>query len=590
MIPTVWSTAAALFASRKAGPVTKRIFLTQLASGLRKACRQIKIAKIPDPIDAIPVITKPVYELEDQAIDHSCVSDVVTWFIPFPTWLPIEDGETFTFPLNGDPTTGGQRIVIRFFSACFRSQDLSSASELMAYAAKSFNLLPAGKTHDALLSDQARNNWQTVAEVSAFVDFGDSTEHQKVEIIRESLDLALDYARQIQHAIYVLDKVPRPLVTTQSLPPYIPYSIYSVSRESLDLPLGFYLIPSVIQSQAHWHFSEATPSARGTELIDRESLHAALDRQLLNGPFSDYSRLMNETQVAMLNAGLPRASLLAAATAGEVLLDETLRCVLWESGTTPEEAGELFARKRDFKPRTTNLMPRYLGGSWNVRDNGIVSRWFEEVYRFRHRIVHAGAHPEYEDVVRAFTTTQELGEFVADRLVSNANQFPRSAMFFLGRPGLQERGLWDERFQNLSTSPDEPDWMSTFSRWRKSVEIVRELESATKSLEGNIEDSILIYWAHPSGDFRWVIFDQEAYATTEVDPEQITEMDEAIKREVHALTVRAQNRKIVSPVERVIVEWSVSADATFEWKLPYQNLPMENVLVDGRELRFGVQP
>src|SRR5699024_11692939 len=109
------------------------------------------------------------------------------------------------------------------------------------------------------------------------------------------------------------------------------------------------------------------------------------------------------------------------------MLDEALRCILWEKGYTPELAGKLFADERDFKPRITKNLPMYLGGTWKMKGDGVVARWFKEVYQLRHRIIHAGVSPGDAEVQAAIATTLELNGFLADRLAVKVSDFRRSA-------------------------------------------------------------------------------------------------------------------------------------------------------------------
>lgn len=527
---------------------------------------------------------KRIHQLEDQPIDISSVSHVVSWFVPLPTLLPVQEAEIFTFWSSGTPLDGGQRIVIRLLSADGQSQELTQIGELMKISADAFNITPRQNDIDlnSILAELGRRQ-QTIAEVAAFIDLRDG---EQDDTVRAAFDYALEHVRQIQHAVFAVDKVPPPLLTTQSLPSMVPYSIHSISGEEPSLDLGCYLIPSVMSAQSHWYRSTGSLGEADDQLPASSLIHASLDRQIANGPFVAYSELINEAQVAALNSGLPRAAALAAASAGEVLLDEALRCVLWESGSTPEEAGKLFANERDFKPRTTKQLPRYLGGTWKLKGDGVIARWFNDVYRLRHRIVHAGENPSNDDVQSALSTTFELNEFLADRLSNKVNLYPRSTMFFLGVPGLERRRLWTNRLQELSLEPNEPHWASTFSRWRKSLEVAREMTRSRQSLKGDLKSAYAIFWVHTTGSFKWVLFDPNTYATAQVDIGQLTGIPATEVEQADQYIELARIGALDTPRMKIFESARSIGTSTLEWQLPYRNLPMLNVMVDGSEQKF----
>lgn len=523
---------------------------------------------------------KKVFELEGQSIDSSRVSHVYSWLVPLPTLLPIRDEETFTF-WDSDIAAGGPRTVVRFLSAEGKTDDYFQSGMLMELMATHLGIQSNQdeRSLDALVEDISSRDI-TVAELSAFIDLRDTQDDEMQTLIQDSLDLALKYVRDIQHAVFMNDKVPRPLLTTQALPSMIPISTYIVDDEDSAEEMGVYLIPSVISAQAHWYTPQSVSNAEDPGLIESGSIYEALDRHVELGPFTRYSELINEAQVAALNAGIPRAAALTAASAGEVLLDEVLRCVLWEKRYTPEQAGELFAKERDFRPRITNNLPKYLGGTWKLKGEGVVARWFNEVYQLRHRIVHAGLSPSDREVQDAIFTTLELNSFVADRLASKVVDFPRSAVFLLGLPGLQKRRKWSSHLDNLSQSKNEPHWNSTFAHWRKSQETYQQAVKFNKRLDGNFERSVIVFWVHTSGAYKWVIYDPEAYAAAEIDADKVIGVDESDRNLTIEYINSAKCGELEAPILRTFKNASIPASSKVEWKLPYNHLPIVNVMVD----------
>ena len=309
----------------------------------------------------------------------------------------------------------------------------------------------------------------------------------------------------------------------------------------------------------------------------------ALERKLQNGPFYRYSELINDAQVACRQLGLQRSAVLSAASAGEVLLDETLRCVLWEDGKTPEEAGKIFADKHDFKPRTTSLLPGYLAGTWDAKGDGVIAQWFQNVYSLRHRVVHSGENPTAEETAIAVENSLELCEFLADRLADKVHRFPRTAMFLLGEPGLEKRGLWNDDLKALSSSPTEPPWISTFVRWREATEAVRACKKFHKNLEGEAGKASAIFWVLPNGSHRWVLHDPASIAAADVRVEMLDGLTPEELAETEALIRQARSGELPEPLMRVFAHTRPKTDITVDWVLPYRLLPMMNVMVDGSD-------
>ncbi len=80
-------------------------------------------------------MVKKIYELDDQPIDPERVSHVVSWIVPLPTFLPIDELSTFTaepHPRNGT------RLVIRFFSSVVHSVGGEEIWDLTDVASRHF--------------------------------------------------------------------------------------------------------------------------------------------------------------------------------------------------------------------------------------------------------------------------------------------------------------------------------------------------------------------------------------------------------------------------------------------------------------------
>ncbi|MGV0433887.1 hypothetical protein ACUY3H_02825 [Corynebacterium ureicelerivorans] len=523
-------------------------------------------------------MVKKIYELDDQPIDPERVSHVVSWIVPLPTFLPIDELSTFTaepHPRNGT------RLVIRFFSSVVHSVGGEEIWDLTDVASRHFGF-PGDE--DADLQERYKPPIRrTFAEIAGFIELRELHEDEVEMHVATVFDWGLDFIREIQNSVFGIDHVARPLISLQTLPQLVPQSIYSVSGDAPESSqMNIYLIPSVMQAQTHWY----PPTDREDSLFSQSEVVLALERQLENGPFNRYSELFNDAQVAYYQLGLHRSAVLSAASAGEVLLDEALRCILWESSKTPEEAGKLFANKREFKPRATSLLQRYLGGEWRLKGEGVISRWFRDVYSLRHRIIHAGESPTAIETRLAIGYTSELSEFLADRLADNIARFPRTAMFLLGIPGLEKRDLWTSRLADLSLAPNEPHWVSTFVRWRESTEIIRECEKFRRRLEGDAELASVVFWVHPTGASKWVLMDSRALAAAEVAPLELDGLHENDLEETESAVAKARAGELDQPLMRTFMDASLKRGVTVDWVLPYRVLPMMNVMVDRSDQNF----
>ena len=523
-------------------------------------------------------MVKKIYELDDQPIDSEKVSHVVSWIVPLPTFLPIDELSTFTAEPH---SRNGTRLVIRFFSSVVHSVGGEEIWDLTDVASRYFGF---PRDEDADLQDRYKPPIRrTFAEIAGFMQLRELQEDEVEMHVAMVFDWGLDFIREIQNSVFSIDHVARPLISLQTLPQLVPQSIYSVSGDAPESSqMNIYLIPSVMQAQTHWY----PPTDREDSLFSQSEVVLALERQLENGPFSRYSELFNDAQVASYQLGLHRSAVLSAASAGEVLLDEALRCILWESSKTPEEAGKLFANKRDFKPRVTSLLQRYLGGDWRLKGEGVISRWFRDVYSLRHRIIHAGENPTATETRLAIGYTSKLSEFLAGRLVDNIATFPRTAMFFLGIPGLEKRNLWTSELADLSTAPNEPHWIPTFVRWRESTEIVRECEKFRRRLEGDAGQASVVFWVHPSGATKWVLMDSGTLAAAEVVPSDLDGLHANDLDETDSAVARARSGELDRPLMRAFTDACLKSGVTVDWVLPYRVLPMMNVMVDGSDQNF----
>src|SRR4030095_14628537 len=90
-----------------------------------------------------------------------------------------------------------------------------------------------------------------------------------------------------------------------------------------------------------------------------------------------------------------RAATIYAAIAAESLLTEVQLHLMWEEKRTPEEVANSWIESLDTRIRTE--FHTRLGGNWDPTASGPIGRWNSSVSALRHRVVHAGYTPSFEE-------------------------------------------------------------------------------------------------------------------------------------------------------------------------------------------------
>lgn len=100
------------------------------------------------------------------------------------------------------------------------------------------------------------------------------------------------------------------------------------------------------------------------EALERFSL--AMQEQSQGGIAARYLEFVREGGVALDLDGDTRAAALFFATASEVLLDESLAHMLWETSVRPEEGAVLLDTNPWLTARVKSLYHPRIGGSWGT--------------------------------------------------------------------------------------------------------------------------------------------------------------------------------------------------------------------------------
>ncbi len=186
----------------------------------------------------------------------------------------------------------------------------------------------------------------------------------------------------------------------------------------------------------------------------------------VGNPFFPFAEWTHRAEQALRVDGDYATAVVAAHTAGEVLFDTTLLVMAWEEGT-PRAVAEGWFEEALAKRLRTHYSSR-LGAAWDTtRPQTVPGRWTMHVSAVRNKVVHAGYRPTEEEVATALAGLDAVGEFIKGRLAANVNQYRRTALMLLGRPGLERRGAYSREIARFvdTVAPTEPDWIDSYRRW-----------------------------------------------------------------------------------------------------------------------------
>lgn len=159
---------------------------------------------------------------------------------------------------------------------------------------------------------------------------------------------------------------------------------------------------------------------------------------------------------------------------GEVFLDAILLMMAWEEGTSPEDAANWFDEGLSKRIRTH--YGARLGGNWNTQDSAsVLGQWAQKVRDIRNRSLHRGYWPSENEAYESVTSMDNLEMFVKDRLAERRNVYPRTTLLVLGRPGLEQRGVYRGKIKEFveTRAAIEPDWLNAYREWADAFDSLR---------------------------------------------------------------------------------------------------------------------
>ena len=144
------------------------------------------------------------------------------------------------------------------------------------------------------------------------------------------------------------------------------------------------------------------------------------------------------------------ACIISLQTSVESMLYSTWRMLMVDEGRDHQYIEHRLAQDTPFKTLVVTILPRALGGRWDVSATGTpVARYWSDVYQVRNRIVHAGIEPGYSAAEAADRTVTGLHDFVTERLWAKRRIYPRTLLAHIGPDGPSNRGWSDSRYDAL---------------------------------------------------------------------------------------------------------------------------------------------
>lgn len=400
-----------------------------------------------------------------------------------------------------------------------------------------------------------------------------------VDRLQRALDSAIEDVALIQSAHHEIEGALVRRVTRQRLPHLVPTIVRDLPSiqpaESELASLDPKALPGLLVANA-----ESWPALSQEPLAEEMWARFASGRARADGgSFGAFSDLRREALLAHRGEGDERNAVLLLGIAAEVLFDELLLHLSWESCATPEAAAETWRAGLDARVRS-DFYPR-LGGDWSRSGAGAVADWSKDIASLRHRVAHAGYTPTATEAMRAFKALDALGVFLADRLASDQvrKRFPRTAIVFLGADGLKERRALTKHLRELMHDPNEPNWEATFRRFRETFRGIRGDVLGRRRI-ARLENSIAVLVKHPDGSAVWCLHDPEAHLVsravlaTSIDALPLSDKARTRLAEFHDLEVESA----VSLAMLEGVKQSLVRDG--EWFEEYHLLPMAGVMCD----------
>ncbi|WP_148576172.1 hypothetical protein [Nocardioides caldifontis] len=541
----------------------------------------------------MPLVPSPAPTLISQQGAGIDATHIAYFFVPLPEPLGFPDRYTVECSIPAPVAwflareeQGQHRAERRFVASLrFHRAELDGGVvrevDLLFQVATTALKLPKPKRLNA--TQKVPTSDRTVVEMAVPVRLPETArdreppgEGSEIEELSDAFDEGVACIRDIQRAYFLARRRPISLISRERLPHMIPFLLRSISEvakpPSRDEVGLFMLNMNLWQGVRDADF----------ESSDFETFSAAMAAQGQGVLAARYLEFVREGEVALDLNGDPRASVILFATASEVLLDEVLAHVLWETAMRPEEAAAVFDAHPGLVQRVKSQYHQRLGGDWSVDSTGAVAGWFIHVSSLRNRVVHSGYEPTTIEARTARSSAGALQEYIADRLSLRLATLPRTALATAGRAGLESRGRWSRTLQDLARDPTEVPWQATFGRWRAAMQRSRRDSYAYQAPSDG--EALVVTVLRRDGRKQFVAHDPRAGMAAvvsereldKVTPEQMA----GVEQHIEALRKGGSH----ADVSIVLRGASVRPSRNRTWVHEYRLLPLHTVMVTGDAL------
>lgn len=408
---------------------------------------------------------------------------LLIFFVPLPQPLRIEEKDVFAFvaphgsaePLDlfrmmyADKTDSDLFYVsIRFWREATQESNLHRVWNAMANLLARLKNAPRNPSSflSVLFGDKnptLEGGSVTIAEIAtplprADARWRETRQDPTSDVVSDAFDFSLVFLDRIIKSYRVSQNEPVVRVSHEQFPYCVPAFIRVLrKRRTIDEPILYVLQPR--------------PSLDPTDPLNDdefESLWRTLDAQNNKSPAYIYRERIMEAKTALFVQGDYSQAVVVTHTAAEVLLDNLLTIMLWEEGTSPQDAAKDIFTKR-LKPRVRRFYHSRLGGNWDTTGSGPVGKWAQICSPLRNRVVHSAYEVTRTQARLCYDLTTELERYVLDLVASRVDAYPRTAFMTLGHYGLTRRGLLGHDLLRLSEDPTEPHWVAAHESWTRQL-------------------------------------------------------------------------------------------------------------------------
>lgn len=272
-----------------------------------------------------------------------------------------------------------------------------------------------------------------------------------LEVVRNpqgQSDLEASIWRAFRRTLDILEVVYRAYVTTVD-----DWAVRPLSRQQLNPLVHWTTIDALTGEIAPVRLFQVNDADRwplgATETLADETMHHLQNHiQVILSSGDDFNPHLNfvehakRAQHAYHAQGDYDAAVIWSHISSESLLTGALLMSAWEVGIDANEVAGWI--RTPLRKRVRSYFGKQLGGIWDTKNpNTIVGRWSQNVVRVRNSIVHASNRANEQDAVDAHNACVDLERYIKRRLFERRNQYPRTALVFIGIGGMQDRGVED---------------------------------------------------------------------------------------------------------------------------------------------------